>query len=90
MVASLTGDIVRNYIETDLCCTVKHNCAALADALNEVSNEIEHDAVELMWLMLENKPIDNLHTHSYTFHTSNGRFIINRIKENYYEYESTN
>ena len=90
METSLTGDIVRNYIETDLCCTVKHNCSSLADALNEVSAEIEHDAVELMWLLLENKPIDSLHTHSYTFHTSNGRYIIDRIKEYYYEYESTN
>ena len=42
-----------------------------------------------MELLLRNKPIDALHTHSYGFHTSNGRGIINRIKEYYYEYEST-
>jgi len=29
-----------------------------------------------------------LHTHSYGFHTANGRRIINKIKDYYYEYES--
>ena len=47
------------------------------------------DECELMYLLLENRPIDALHTHSYGFHTVNGRGIINRIKDYYYEYEST-
>ena len=88
MAINITADMVRNYIETDLNSTPRHDCSSLADALNEVSAEIDHDVVELMWLVLENKPIDSLHTHSYTFHTANGREIINRVKDYYYEHES--
>ena len=44
--------------------------------------------LELMELLLDNRPITALHTHSYGFHTANGRGIINSLKEKYYEYES--
>ena len=50
---------------------------------------MDYDEFELMELLLRNKPIDALYTHSYGFHTANGRGIINRIKDYYYEYEST-
>ena len=43
---------------------------------------------ELMELLLRNKPINSLMTHSYGFHTRTGREIINKLKEKYYEYES--
>ena len=89
MATSLTASMVRNYIETDLNSTPRHDCSSLASAINDMSKEVKYDAVELLWLMLENRPIDKLHTHSYGFHTSNGRHIINTIKEYYYEYEST-
>ena len=68
----------------------RHDCYALADAITEVSQEIDADELELLQLLIENKPINSLMTHSYGFHTANGRGIINRIKEYYYEYESTN
>ena len=54
-----------------------------------MAEELEYDAFELLQLLLENKPIDAIHTHSYGFHTANGRHIIETIKEKYYEYEST-
>jgi len=38
-----------------------------------------------MQLLLENKPIDALHTHSYGFHTANGRSLIEGIQNTYYE-----
>ena len=44
--------------------------------------------LELMELLLDNRPITALYTHSYGFHTANGRGIINSLKEKYYEYES--
>jgi len=50
--------------------------------------ELEYDEFELLQLLLENKPIDAIHTHSYGFHTANGRHIIDTIKEKYYEYEA--
>jgi len=38
-----------------------------------------------MQLLLENKPINALHTHSYGFHTANGRSLIEGMQNAYYE-----
>ena len=85
----MTGEQIENYITTQLECKPRHNCEALAKAINHIAEEVDHDAFELMRLLLENRPIDALHTHSYGFHTANGREIINGIQSKYYEYEST-
>tara|TARA_R110002012_G_scaffold22006_4_gene76229 strand:+ start:806 stop:1078 length:273 start_codon:yes stop_codon:yes gene_type:complete len=80
---------VFEYIQDDLNSEPRHNCESLAKAINDVADELECDTRELMWLLLENRPIDAIHTHSYGFHTANGREIINKLKDKYYEYEST-
>ena len=85
----MTGEQIENYITTQLECEPRHNCEILAEAINHIANEVEYDSFALMQLLLENKPIDALWTHSYGFHTANGREIINRIQSKYYEYEST-
>ena len=46
--------------------------------------EVDYDSFALMQLLLENKPINALHTHSYGFHTANGRSLIERMQETYY------
>ena len=79
---------VFEYIQDNLNSEPRHNCESLAKAINDVSRELEFDSFRIMQLLLENKPIDALHTHSYGFHTSNGREIINAIQNKYYEYES--
>jgi len=84
----MTGKQVEKYIREDLGMTPRHNCYALADAITDMAEELDHDECELMYLLLENRPIDAIHTHSYGFHTANGRHIIETIKEKYYEYES--
>ena len=38
-----------------------------------------------MQLLLENKPISKLMTHSYGFHTHGGRELIEGMKNYYYE-----
>ena len=84
----MTGEQVEKYIMRDLGMIPRHDCHALADAITDMAEELDHDECELMYLLLENRPITALHTHSYGFHTANGRGIINRIQEYYYEYES--
>ena len=84
----MTGEQVEKYIREDLECEPQHNCEALASAITEMSQQLVHDECELMELLLDNRPITALHTHSYGFHTANGRGIINSLKEKYYEYES--
>ena len=84
----MTEKQVRGYIKYNLQMEPRHDCYALAQAITDISMDMDYDEFELMELLLSNKPIDSLHTHSYGFHTENGRGIINRMKDYYYEYES--
>jgi hypothetical protein len=86
----MTGEQVEKYIMRDLGFIPRHDCYALAYAITDMAEELDYDECELMYLLLENRPIDALCTHSYGFHTANGRRIINKIKDYYYEYESAN
>lgn len=81
----MTGEQIEKYIREELNSEPRHNCIALAEAINHVSNEVEYDPFALMQLLLENKPIDALHTHSYGFHTRNGRSLIEAMQNTYYE-----
>ena len=85
----MTGKQVEGYIKYTLQRTPKHDCKALAAAVSDMSEELDHDECDLLYLLLENRPIDAIHTHSYGYHTANGRHIINKLQEKYYEYEST-
>jgi len=85
----MTGKQVKGYIKYTLQKTPRHDCDALAAAVTDMAEELEYDECELLYLLLENRPIVDLHTHSYGFHTANGRHIIETLKEKYYEYEST-
>ena len=84
----MTGKQVEGYIKYTLQMTPRHDVDALASAVTDMACELDHDECDLLYLLLENRPIDAIHTHSYGFHTSNGRYIIETIKEKYYEYES--
>tara|TARA_R100001377_G_scaffold60447_1_gene36678 strand:- start:265 stop:522 length:258 start_codon:yes stop_codon:yes gene_type:complete len=83
----MTALQIEKYIKEDLGMTPRHDCYALAQAVTDIAEELEHDECDLLYLLLENRPIEALHTHSYTFHTANGRHIIETIKSKYYEYE---
>ena len=82
----MTKEQIENYITNDLGSEPRHDCEALADAINELAEEVDFDSYRLMQLLLENRPIDALHTHSYGFHTSNGRGLIEDMQSKYYEY----
>ena len=86
----MTGKEVEKYIKEVLEMEPRHNVEALAYAFNEIAGELNHEAFELMELLLYNVPINSLMTHSYGFHTANGREIINNLKDKYYGYESIN
>ena len=84
----MTKTQVEMYIRTDLDSTPRHNCAALASAINEVAEEVGHDSYALMELLLCNIPIPSLYTHSYGFHTANGRGLIESMQDSYNTYTS--
>jgi len=81
----ITGEQIENYIVNDLGFQPRHNVEALAVAINHIADEVEYDSFALMQLLLENKPIAALHTHSYGFHTANGRSLIEGMQNTYYE-----
>jgi len=81
----ITGEQIENYIINELDSKPRHNCMALAEAINHVADETGYEPFALMQLLLENKPIDALHTHSYGFHTANGRSLIEGMQNTYYE-----
>ena len=86
----MTAEQIESYIKTELSSNPRHNCKALSKAINDVSRELEFDSHRIMQLLLQNRPINALHTHSYGFQTASGREIINTLINKYYEYESTN
>ena len=81
----ITGEQIEDYIINELDCMPRHNCEALAVAINHIADEVEYDSFALMQLLLENRPINALHTHSYGFHTSNGRSLIEGMINTYHE-----
>ena len=82
----MTATQIKTYLENEYG-ECKHNAYAMSEAINDMAEEIDADEWDLFHLLVENKPINSLMTHSYGFHTANGRGIINRIKDYYYEYE---
>jgi len=70
--------LVKNFGEC------RHNPKHMAIALEETSSEFSVEPFDLFLLVVENKPIDSMHTHSYKFHTANGRHLIDTFKHNYY------
>ena len=82
----MTKKQVETYIRVDLDSTPRHDCKALASAINEVAKEVKHDSYALMELLLCNTPIPELYTHSYGFHTANGRHLIDSMTWAYQEY----
>ncbi len=81
----ITGENIENYIINELGSKPRHNVEALAVAINHIADEVDYDSFALMQLLLENRPIDALHRHSYGFHTSNGRSLIEGMQNTYYE-----
>ena len=82
----MTATQVKTYLENEYG-ECKHDAYAMAEAINYIAEDLEYDNKwDLFHLLIENKPINSLMTHSYGFHTRNGRGIIERIKSYYYEF----
>ena len=82
----MTATQIKTYLENEYG-ECKHDAYAMSEAINDMVEEIDADEWDLFHLLVENKPINSLMTHSYGFHTANGRNIIETIKSKYYEKE---
>ena len=86
----ITGNEIYDYL-MDNYGECRHDENAMAAAINDMVVDLDYDNEwDLFLLLVENKPVNSLMTHSYGFHTANGRNIIETIKEKYYGYESVN
>ena len=90
----LTGKKVENYMKWRTDGVFNHCPIASSKACNDVYEEYKNNefvnlkAIDFLKLLFFNDPIAGLHTHSYGFHTRNGRGIIERIKSYYHEYKN--
>ena len=81
----MTATQITNYLVNEYG-ECRYDAYALAEAINQTREDMDYDNEwDLFHLLVENKPINSLMTHSYGFHTRNGRGIIERIKSYYYE-----
>ena len=78
---------VKDYIETTLDQTPRHSCKALAKSITKSSKKFDQDEIDMMRLLLENKPIGG-YTHSYGFHTAYGRELIETMQHYYYKFNN--
>ena len=86
----ITGNEIYDYL-MDNYGECRHDEEAMASAINDMVVDLDYDNEwDLFLLLVENKPVNSLMTHSYGFHTANGREIINNIQDTYYGYESVN
>lgn len=81
----MTAKQVKLYIEECSQQTPRHDCSALAKAITSASKKFKQDEFDMMYLLLENKPIDGSYTHSYGFHTAYGRRLIDTMSDCYYK-----
>jgi len=65
--------------------TPRHSFKGLKAACNKLARETKLDAVKLFHLLIENQPIAEAYTHSYNFHTANGRHLIDTLQNYYYQ-----
>jgi len=84
----MTATQIKTYLKNEYG-ECRHDAYAMSEAINDMAEEINADKWDLFHLLVENKPINSLMTHSYGFHTANGRNIIETIKSKYYEHKST-
>ena len=90
----LTSKQVKQYMTWRTDEELMHCPDAIAAACNDMYEEYKHNeflkitAKDFMKLLFFNDPIVGMNTHSYGFHTANGRHIINTLQNKYYEYEN--
>jgi len=82
----MTATQVKTYLENEYG-ECRHDAYAIVEAIKLTREDINYDNEwNLFLLLVENKPINSLMTHSYGFHTASGRGIIERIKSYYFDF----
>lgn len=86
----MTRETVEEYIVEELNSEPRHDLDGLAFAIHEVADLSGLDEIDLMKLLLANKPIEGEYTHSYGFQTYVGRGLVELMQALYNGYEREN
>jgi hypothetical protein len=79
----ITAKSVENYLRTTYG-ECRHNPDALAKASRATAKAVGCSPIEMFKFMVDDEPIGGIYTHSYGFHTREGRAIRGIFEENYY------
>ena len=88
----LTSKQVKDYMSYRSDQELIHCPDCIAAVCNDMYEEYKHNdfaritAKDFMKLLFINDPIVGMNTHNYGFNTAHGRYIIETLKEKYYEY----
>jgi|TARA_R110000787_G_C13217913_1_gene425860 hypothetical protein len=87
----MTGKEIEKYIMRDLGFTPRHDSKALSIAAKRTANLFEDvEPKRVIEFMLDDKPIGACYTHSYGFHTREGRAMREFFTKIYKENENEN
>ena len=88
----MTSKEVEKYIKEELGCEPRHDVDAIADAADELAYLYSNSttAEQIVRFMLANEEIPSLATHSYGFHSRNGRRVREMFTEYYNSYVRNN
>ena len=78
----LTESGIERYL-TQTYGVVRHDVSKLMKASQAVAKSYGCKPIEVFHFMIENEPIDGLHTHSYGFNTRLGRHIKDEFTQKY-------
>lgn len=81
----LTSRGIESYLRTTYG-ECRHNASALEKASRITAKTVGCSPIEMFKFMVEDAPINGLYTHSYGFHTRQGRHLRSLFEENYYSF----
>lgn len=81
-IKNLTVKFAENYIYYNFG-YLKHDIKKLVKASKQTAKQYNVSPLQMFLFMIEQKPINELYTHSYNFNTSTGREVRETFK-NYY------
>lgn len=79
----LTTNGIKNYLIINYG-EIRHDCDKLKKACQTISRRYGCTPLDVFHFMIEDEPIKGLWTHSYGFHTSNGRGIRDEFSNKYH------
>jgi hypothetical protein len=78
----LTASGIERYL-TERYGVVRHDVVKLNKVSREVAKIYGCKPIEVFHFMIEDRPIDGLHTHSYGYNTRAGRYIKDLFTQKY-------